>query len=167
MDNKDDVMKTAKVGETVEAVGSARKALEGRRDALSCKADQLQARAAHLSRVIEAGQRRLERRQDAHDKIVLGALMVMVGLHRFQTSATGEPIVVDTMLKKTSMTDETLSFDKDLLTGALLSLSRQLNGNETTTIEQRNRMRLEGAAFRQLSKIGKRRLLMFANPSNV
>lgn len=134
--------------------------LQERQAALVIKADQLAARAEHLSRVLEAANRRAERRRDAHDKIVLGALMVMVGLHRFQLSSNGESLVVDTMLKQPPVGDETLSFDKDLLIGALLTLSRQLNGNETTTIAQRNAMRVEGAAFRQLSKLGRRRLLM-------
>lgn len=136
--------------------------LQERQAALVAKANQLAARAAHLQRVMDAENRRTRRRRDARDKIVLGALIVMVGLHRFQVSASGASIVVDTMFKQPSVKDETLSFDKDLLIGALLMLSRQLNGNETATISQHAVMRSEGAAFRQLSKLGRRRLLLMS-----
>lgn len=145
-----------------EKAPAALKRLQERQAALVIKADQLAARAAHLQRVMDAEYRRSRRRRDAHDKIVLGALVVMVGLHRFQVLASGASIVVDTTLKQPIVSDETLSFDKDLLIGALLKLSRQLNGNETTTIAQHTAMRMEGAAFRKLSKLARRRRILMS-----
>ena len=54
--------------------------LRMREAALKQQAQQLQARAEHLSRVGRAHLERLARRVDAHEKIVLGALVKKAGL---------------------------------------------------------------------------------------
>ena len=60
--------------------GNSLARLRIRETALRQKAQQLQARAEHLERVGQARFERMARRIDAHEKIVLGALVKKAGL---------------------------------------------------------------------------------------
>ena len=70
-------MKTTNTNEPTDAKLSK---LRERESALKQQAQQLQARAEHLSRVGRGHLERLARRVDAHEKIVLGALVKKAGL---------------------------------------------------------------------------------------
>ncbi len=70
-------MKTTNTNESTDAKLAN---LRERETALKQQAQQLQARAEHLSRVGRGHLERLARRVDAHEKIVLGALVKKAGL---------------------------------------------------------------------------------------
>lgn len=63
-----------------DTAGDSLERLRDREAKLREKAQQLQARAEHLERVRRVQQQRLARRVDAHQKIILGALVQKAGL---------------------------------------------------------------------------------------
>ena len=63
-----------------DTAGDSLERLRDREAKLREKAQQLQAKAEHLERVRRVQQQRLARRVDAHQKIILGALVQKAGL---------------------------------------------------------------------------------------
>lgn len=96
--------------------------LRMRQEALRQQAAQLQARAEHLERVHTVSSQRLSRRIDAHEKIVLGALVKKAGLDF--TRPRGEQRNDDeTASMPKRLDDLAADYDRELILGALLWLA--------------------------------------------
>lgn len=128
---------TAKAASTLARLRASQASLE-------LKAKQLAARKSEVEGKADRLGRSLKRTIDTREKIVLGALMKMVQLDRFTLCERNDNDMVAS--RSLSMG----SYDLDLLVGALLTLSEQLNDNDTATI---NELRKRGAAFRSQAKI--------------
>lgn len=117
------------------------KRLEERKHQLQEKAQQFSERAKDAKNRIDAGEKRIRRQQETREKVHLGALVRMVGLDRFRLSSA-QP-----------MDNQTLRVDVDLLIGALLTLSEQLEVVERTTPEQLEELRRKGAALKAIKPL--------------
>ena len=92
---------------------------------LLAQAQELQARAAHLMRVRDAHQNRLARKVDAHQKIILGALVQKAGLDWVlagsQHSHRQNDDVSDTLASH--LGDISLPYDRERILAALMWLA--------------------------------------------
>nr|WP_172727511.1 conjugal transfer protein TraD [uncultured Acidovorax sp.] len=92
---------------------------------LLAQAQELQARAAHLMRVRNAHQNRLARKVDAHQKIVLGALVQKAGLDWVLTgpqhSHRQNDDVSDMLASR--LDDISLPYDRERILAALMWLA--------------------------------------------
>lgn len=120
-----------------------------REAALRHQAAQLQARAEHLQRVAHSQAQRLQRRVDAHEKIVLGSLVKKAGLdlplpqhpkltphaNDTQTTSIGQGLAT-----------QSTAYDRELILGALLWLASALNRpeNDVVSVPERQRLRQQG-----------------------
>ena len=129
---------TAKAASTLARLRASQASLELRAKQLAARKSDIEAKAGHLGRS-------LKRTIDTREKIVLGALVKMVGLDRFKLSDEryDAPMAPSRGLNGNVIT----SYDLDLLVGALLRLSEQLNDNDMAPL------RKKGAAFRSQAKI--------------
>lgn len=118
--------------------------LEDRKARLEMEARQRAERAKDLESEIHASEVRMRRQRDTHEKAHLGSIMKMVGLDRLRLS------------DEQPMDNQTTTFDVDLLVGALLSLSEQLENVERATPERLEELRRKGAAFRALKPLQRR-----------
>ena len=131
---------TAKAASTLARLRASQASLELRAKQLAARKSDVESKADRLGRS-------LKRTIDTREKIVLGALVKMVQLDRFtlcgrndnQTTTIGE-LSTNVMAKL---------YDLDLIVGALLTVSEQLD-NDTTTFGE---LRKRGAEFRSRSKI--------------
>ncbi len=131
---------TAKASSTLARLRASQASLELRAKQLAARKSEVESKADRLGRS-------LKRTIDTREKIVLGALVKMVQLDRFtlcgrndnQTTTIGE-LSTNVMAKL---------YDLDLIVGALLTVSEQLD-NDTTTFGE---LRKRGAEFRSRSKI--------------
>lgn len=132
---------TAKAASTLVRLKATQASLELREKQLAARKNDVEAKAERLGKS-------LKRTIDTREKIVLGALVKMVGLDRWQLNDN------DTAPSRGQndnvMASCAASYDLDLLVGGLLTLSEQLNGNDTATIEE---LRKRGKAFRSQAKI--------------
>lgn len=99
--------------------------LREREVTLLAQAKELQARAAHLMRVRNAHQNRLARKVDAHQKIILGALVQKAGLDWVlagsQHSHRQNDDVSDTLASR--LNDVSLPYDRERILAALMWLA--------------------------------------------
>ena len=116
-----------------------------REAALRHHAAQLQARAEHLQRVAHSQTQRLQRRVDAHEKIVLGSLVKKAGLdfplpqhHKLTPHAND----VQTTSIGQGLAAQSTAYDRELILGALLWLASALNRPENDVVSLPNRQRL-------------------------
>ena len=131
---------TAKAASTLARLRASQASLELKARQMAARKSDVEAKADRLGRS-------LQRTIDTREKIVLGALVKMVQLDRFtlcgrndnQTTTIGE-LSTNVMAKL---------YDLDLIVGALLTVSEQLD-NDTTTFGE---LRKRGAEFRSRSKI--------------
>ncbi len=131
---------TAKAASTLARLRASQASLELKARQVAARKSDVEAKADRLGRS-------LQRTIDTREKIVLGALVKMVQLDRFtlcgrndnQTTTIGE-LSTNVMAKL---------YDLDLIVGALLTVSEQLD-NDTTTFGE---LRKRGAEFRSRSKI--------------
>lgn len=121
-----------------------------REAALRHQAAQLQARAEHLQRVAHSQAQRLQRRVDAHEKIVLGSLVKKAGLdfplpqhpklaphaNDTQTTSIGQGLAA-----------QSTAYDRELILGAMLWLASALNRpeNDVVSVPELQRLRQQGA----------------------
>jgi len=98
--------------------------LQERETTLTAQAKQLQERAAHLERVRLNYAKKLSRRIDAHEKIVLGALVKKAGLDVYRIPQ--HPNNAKTLLNRYSIDDVSTTYDRELILGALLWLASAL-----------------------------------------
>jgi len=124
--------------------------LQMRQQTLQQKAQQLQARAEHLERVRRASVQRLGRRIDAHEKIVLGALVKKAGLAMQQAQAQAQAHQHqndnDAMPKRGGLDAQSAAYDRELILGAMMWLVSVLKqpANDALTVPERQRLRDDG-----------------------
>lgn len=124
-----------------------------REAALRHQAAQLQARAEHLQRVAHSQAQRLQRRVDAHEKIVLGSLVKKAGLdfplpqhHKLTPHAND----VQTTSIGQGLAAQSTAYDRELILGALLWLASALNRPENAVVSVPERQRLREDGYRAL-----------------
>ena len=132
---------TAKAASTLARLKSKKAQLELKSNQLAARKNDVAAKADQLGRS-------LKRTIDTREKIVLGALVKMVGLDRWQLNDN------DTAPSRGQhdnvMVSCAASYDLDLLVGGLLTISEQLNGNDKAKMDE---LRIRGKAFRSQAKI--------------
>lgn len=123
--------------------------LRMREAALRQQAVQLHARAEHLERVAHTQAQHLKRRVDAHEKIVLGALVKKAGLAwplpDTQEKNQRHPND-DSMPVWQGVAAQSTAHDRELILGAMLWLASALNrpANAVVTVPERQRLRDDG-----------------------
>lgn len=108
--------------------------MQAREQTLRQQSRQLQARAEHLERQRLKTQRHLHRRIDAHEKIVLGALVKKAGL---DIVVEGCPPTNDDVMQSTRslIADKSTTYDREYILGAMLwlvSALKQQHGGSVT-----------------------------------
>ena len=121
--------------------------LKSKKAQLELKANQLSARKADVEARVDQLGKSLKRTIDTREKILLGALVKMVGLDRFTLEQRNDN---DTLSNREQIGNVMAKYDLDLLVGGLLTLSEQLNGNDMAMIEE---LRKRGNAYRSQAKI--------------
>jgi hypothetical protein len=99
--------------------------LQARETALMTEANRLRARAEHLERVRHSYSSQLRRRQDTHEKVVLGALAKLAGLdiyHYDRPSTNG----LKANAPRTSLDSLADTYDRELILGAMLWLATSM-----------------------------------------
>lgn len=109
---------------------------------LELKAKQLAARKCDVEARADDIARKLKRNIDTREKILLGALVKMVGLDRFTLSRQNDNETA-TIEQQDGIVMAT--YDLDLLVGALLELSDALGA---ASLDEMAELREEGARFR-------------------
>ena len=124
--------------------------LRMRETALRQQAAQLQARAEHLERVGHMQAQQLKRRVDAHEKIVLGALVKKAGVDWPLTDTTEHnerhPNDNDASPFRQGIAAQSTAYDRELILGALMWLASTLKrpANAVVTVPERQRLRDDG-----------------------
>ena len=124
--------------------------MQAREAALRQQAAQLQARAEHLQRVGRVQAQQLKRRVDAHEKIVLGALVKKAGLAWPLTDATEHnerhPNDNDALTFRQGIAAQSTAYDRELILGALVWLASVLKqpDHAVVTVPERQRLRDDG-----------------------
>jgi len=124
--------------------------LHMRETALRQQAAQLQARAEHLKRVAQMQSQQLKRRVDAHEKIVLGALVKKAGLDWPLSDAIEHtqqhPNDNDALPSRQGLTAQSTAYDRELILGALMWLVSALKqpANDAVSVPERKRLRDDG-----------------------
>lgn len=120
--------------------------LKSKKAQLELKENQLAARKSDVEAKADQLRKSLRRTIDTREKILLGALMKMVGLDRFTLGCQYDnPTETIDNHNVAVMT----TYDLDLIVGALWGLSEQLNGADTSTIDG---LRKAGSEFRSKAK---------------
>ena len=133
--------------------------LKSKKAQLELKANQLAARKNDVEAKADQLGRSLRRTIDTREKILLGALMKMTGMDRFtleQRNGAG------TLSNREQNGNVMTQYDLDLLVGALLVLSEQLNGNDTAMFDG---LRQRGREFRSPKK-NERSLALSPHPDD-
>ncbi len=132
---------TAKAASTLARLRASQASLELRAKQLAARKMDTEGKADRLAKS-------LKRTIDTREKIVLGALVKMVQLDRFTLGCqNGNDMAA--IRGDNDNVSSPQQYDLDLLVGGLLTLSEELDGNDTATcIELRKR----GLAFRSLAK---------------
>lgn len=99
--------------------------LQGRERALIAEANKLRARAEHLERVRHSYSSQLRRRQDTHEKVVLGALAKIAGLDAYHYDPL-PPKGLKTKAPRTSLDSLADTYDRELILGAMLWLAQSI-----------------------------------------
>ena len=126
--------------------------LRMRETALRQQAAQYQARAEHLERVASRQAQQLGRRIDAHEKIVLGALVKKAGLAVALTmphpNAQKEERQDNAglMPPHRGIAAQSTAYDRALILGSLMWLASTLNSptDAVVTVPERHRLREDG-----------------------
>ncbi len=130
---------TAKAASTLARLRANQASLELRAKQLAARKMDAEGKADRLAKS-------LKRTIDTREKIVLGALVKMVQLDRFTLDGRNDN---ETARSRESNDNVMAHYDLDLLVGALLVLSEQLNDNDSATC---NELRARGNAFRSQAK---------------
>ena len=93
---------------------------------------QLQARAEHLSRVGHRHLERYARRVDAHEKIILGALVKKAGLDGYRIEQ--RPNGAKTSSNRLGIDNVSATYDRAPIFGALLWLASVLKQPDNTVV---------------------------------
>jgi len=130
---------TAKAASTLARLRASQASLELRAKQLAARKTDTEGKADRLAKS-------LKRTIDTREKIVLGALVKMVQLDRFTVGCQNGN---DMAAIRESNDNVMAQYDLDLLVGGLLTLSEELDGNDTATCSE---LRKRGLAFRYLAK---------------
>lgn len=128
-----------------------------REAALRHQAAQLQARAEHLQRVAHSQAQHLQRRVDAHEKIVLGSLVKKAGLDFALPKLPKQPKLTphvndaQTTSIDQGLAAQSTAYDRELILGALLWLASALNRPENDVVSVPNRQRLRQQGHKALN----------------
>jgi hypothetical protein len=129
-----------------------------RETALRQRAAQLQARAEHLERVGHKQVQQLKRRIDAHEKIVLGALVKKAGLDWPAPDAVEHdqrhPIDNDASSFRHGIDAKSTAYDRELILGALMWLVWALKQPPNVAVSMPERQRLRDDGMQALNKPG-------------
>ena len=131
---------TAKAASTLARLRASQASLELRAKQLAARKMDAEGKADRLAKS-------LKRTIDTREKIVLGALVKMVQLDRFTLGCQNGN---DMAPSRESNDNVMAQYDLDLLVGALLVLSEQLNDNDSAMFDE---LRKRGAAFRSQARI--------------
>lgn len=131
---------TAKAASTLARLRASQASLELRAKQLAARKIDTEGKADRLAK-------NLKRTIDTREKIVLGALVKVVQLDRFTLDGRNDD---ETAMSRVSNDNVMAHYDLDLLVGALLVLSEQLNDNDSARFDE---LRKRGAAFRSQAKI--------------
>lgn len=131
---------TAKAASTLARLRASQASLESRAKQLTARKMDAESKADRLVKS-------LRRTIDTREKIVLGALVKMVQLDRFTLGCQNGN---DMAPSRESNDNVMAQYDLDLLVGALLVLSEQLNDNDSAMFDE---LRKRGAAFRSQARI--------------
>lgn len=134
---------TAKAASTLARLRASQASLELRAKQLAARKMDAEGKADRLAKS-------LKRTIDTREKIVLGALVKMVQLDRFTLDARNNN---ETATSRESNDNVMAQYDLDLLVGALLALSEQLNDNDSATFDE---LRKLGGKFRSSPKSTRR-----------
>ena len=99
--------------------------LQGREKALLAEANKLRARAEHLERVRHSYSSQLRRRQDTHEKVVLGALAKIACLDAYRYDPI-PPSGMKAKAPRTSLDSLADTYDRELILGAMMWLARSI-----------------------------------------
>ena len=99
--------------------------MQARETALMAEANRLRARAEHLERVRHSYSSQLRRRQDTHEKVVLGALAKIAGLDAYHYDPL-PPKGLKTKAPRTSLDSLADTYDRELILGAMMWLARSI-----------------------------------------
>jgi hypothetical protein len=99
--------------------------LQARKTALMTEANKLRARAEHLERVRNSYSSQLRRRQDTHEKVVLGALAKISGLDVYVYDPLS-PSGLKAKTPRTSLDSLADTYDRELILGAMLWLAHSI-----------------------------------------
>ena len=102
--------------------------LQARETALMAEANRLRARAEHLERVRHSYSSQLRRRQDTHEKVVLGALAKIAGLDAYHSDPL-PPKALKAKVPRTSLDSLADIDDRELILGAMLWLAQSIKNN--------------------------------------
>jgi Conjugal transfer protein TraD len=139
-----------KATEAVEDSAKVLSRLRIRQEALRLQASQLQARAEHLEVKQKEYETNLRRRIDAHEKIVLGALVKKAGLDlRLESSSINDD---DSSSLRQRLSDVSTTYDRELILGALLWLSSTMNQRSIDNVSLPNRQRLREMGLEALNQ---------------
>lgn len=130
---------TAKAASTLARLRASQASLELRARQLAARKMDAEGKADRLAKS-------LKRTIDTREKIVLGALVKMVQLDRFTLGCQNGN---DIAPSRESNDNVMAQYDLDLLVGGLLTLSEELNGDDTATFME---LRKRGKAFRSQAK---------------
>jgi hypothetical protein len=99
--------------------------LQTREKALLAESEKLRARAEHLERVRHSYSSQLRRRQDTHEKVVLGALAKLAGLdvYRHESPQNNDAAAMPPKKVLESVAD---TYDRELILGGLLWLAQSM-----------------------------------------
>ncbi|EHL24148.1 hypothetical protein KYG_04190 [Acidovorax sp. NO-1] len=124
--------------------------LRMRESALRQQAAQYQARAEHLERVARHQAQQLGRRIDAHEKIVLGALVKKAGMAmpapHTDIAHDQHENDVESMSSRRGIAAQSAAYDRALILGSLMWLTSALNhpANDAVMVPDRQRLREDG-----------------------
>lgn len=119
---------------------------------LRMRGQQLQERAAHLERVRRVHTERLLRRIDAHEKILLGALVKKSGLGILQVDGNLQTDGDVLPPIHRGLGTQSAQYDQTLILGALLWLSSLLSRPENDVVKLPSRQRLRDEGHRAMNK---------------
>ena len=117
---------TAKAASTLARLRSSQASLELRAKQLAARKMDTEGKADRLAKS-------LKRTIDTREKIVLGALVKMVQLDQFTLGCQNGNDILPTRGDNTVVMAQ---YDLDLLVGGLLTLSEELDGNDTATCSE-------------------------------
>jgi hypothetical protein len=125
--------------------------MKAREQTLRQQSRQLQARAEHLERQRLKTQRHLHRRIDAHEKIVLGALVKKAGL---DIVVEGRPSTNDDVMQSTRslIVDKSTRYDREYILGAMLWLASALKQQRGDSVILPNRQSIVVEGRKALAK---------------